>query len=50
MADEKPLAEREPWRDSVLSGMLTVSAIVTPALACFALFISHRRVRGWTTS
>jgi signal transduction histidine kinase len=46
MADEKPLAEREPWRDSVLSGMLTVSAIVTPALACFALFIQPSP-RSW---
>jgi signal transduction histidine kinase len=30
---------REPWRESVLRGMLTVAAIITPLLAILALFI-----------
>jgi signal transduction histidine kinase len=38
MADEKPLAEREPWRDSVMRGMLTVAAIISPPLSALALF------------
>ena len=33
------IVPREPWRESVLRGMLTVAAIVTPALSILALFI-----------
>jgi signal transduction histidine kinase len=36
----------EPWRDSVLRGMLTVAALITPLLACLALFISPSP-RSW---
>ena len=28
------IVAREPWRESVLRGMLTVAAIITPALSC----------------
>ncbi len=40
------IAEREPWRESVLRGMLTVAAIVTPAIAFLALFI-RPSPRSW---
>jgi signal transduction histidine kinase len=33
------IVPREPWRESVLRGMLTVAAIITPLLAALALFI-----------
>jgi len=33
------IVPREPWRDSVLRGMLTVAAVITPLLAFLALFI-----------
>jgi signal transduction histidine kinase len=39
MTDEMALAEREPWRVSVLRGMLNVAAVVTPSLCALAMFI-----------
>jgi len=39
MADEKPLAEREPWRESVLRGMLTVAALIAAPLSALAIFV-----------
>jgi signal transduction histidine kinase len=39
MADEMALAEREPWRVSVLRTMLNVVAVVTPSLCALAMFI-----------
>ena len=33
------IVPREPWRDSVLRGMLTVAAVITPVLSVLALFI-----------
>jgi signal transduction histidine kinase len=43
---EDEIPEREPWRDSVLRGMLTVAAIITPIMACLALFI-RPSPRSW---
>ncbi len=40
------LAVREPWRESVLRGMLTVAAIITPVIAALALFIKPSP-RSW---
>jgi signal transduction histidine kinase len=37
---------REPWRESVLRGMLTVAAIITPFLSFLALFIKPSP-RSW---
>ena len=37
---------REPWRESVLRGMLTVAAVVTPLLSLLALFIKPSP-RSW---
>jgi len=39
MADDEAPAEREPWRESVLRGMLTVAAIIVPPLCALAMFI-----------
>jgi len=39
MQQEYVIAGRQPWRESVLHGMLTVAAIVTPLLASLALFL-----------
>jgi len=46
MRHAQTVTDREPWRDSVLRGMLTVAAIVTPLLACLALFI-RPSPRSW---
>ena len=46
MADEKPLAEREPWRESVLRGILTVAAIIAAPLSALAIFV-RRSPRPW---
>jgi len=46
MPQEYVIAEREPWRESVLRGMLTVAAIITPLLAFLALFI-RPSPRSW---
>jgi signal transduction histidine kinase len=40
------IAPGEPWRESVLRGMLTVAAIITPVLASLALFI-RSSPRSW---
>src|SRR5512142_1585194 len=39
MADERALAEREPWRESVLRGMLNVAAVIAPLICGLAMFI-----------
>jgi signal transduction histidine kinase len=39
-------AAREPWRDSVLRGMLTVAAVITPVMAVLALFL-RPSPRSW---
>jgi signal transduction histidine kinase len=46
MAEEREPAPREPWRESVLRGMLTVAAIITPALSLLALLI-RPTPRSW---
>jgi signal transduction histidine kinase len=46
LQQEYVIAAREPWRESVLRGMLTVAAIITPALAFLALFI-RPSPRSW---
>jgi signal transduction histidine kinase len=43
---EHVIAAREPWRESVLRGMLTAAAIITPLLAILALFI-RPSPRSW---
>jgi signal transduction histidine kinase len=43
---EHMVAAREPWRDSVLRGMLTVAAIITPLISCLALFLKPSS-RSW---
>lgn len=40
------IVPREPWRESVLRGMLTVAAIITPLLSFLALFIKPSP-RSW---
>jgi signal transduction histidine kinase len=39
MADELVVADREPWRESVLRGMLNVVAIIVPPICALAMFI-----------
>jgi signal transduction histidine kinase len=46
MPQDHVIAEREPWRESVLRGMLTVAAIITPLMAFLALFI-RPSPRSW---
>jgi signal transduction histidine kinase len=46
MAEEHEAAPREPWRESVLRGMLTVAAVITPALSLLALLI-RPSPRSW---
>src|SRR4051794_13194993 len=46
LQQEYVIAAREPWRESVLRGMLTVAAIITPALSFLALFI-RPSPRSW---
>jgi signal transduction histidine kinase len=46
MPQDYLIAEREPWRESVLRAMLTAAAIVTPLLAFLALFI-RPSPRSW---
>ncbi len=43
---EYTVEAREPWRDSVLRGMLTVAAVITPVMAFLALFI-RPSPRSW---
>jgi len=43
---EYTIAAREPWRDGVLRGMLTVAAIIAPLLASLALFV-RSSPRSW---
>ena len=40
MPQDHVIAAREPWRESVLRGMLTIAAIITPVIALLALFIA----------
>ena len=44
--EEYNTTAREPWRDSVLRGMLTVAAIITPLMAVLALFL-RPSPRSW---
>ena len=46
MPQEHVIAARESWRESVLRGMLTVAAIITPVTAVLALFI-RPSPRSW---
>jgi signal transduction histidine kinase len=46
MLDNTDTAEPEPWRQSVLRGMLSVLAIIVPVLAALALFI-RPSPRSW---
>ena len=46
MPEEQVIAAREPWRESVLRGMLTIAAIITPVIALLALFI-RPSPRSW---
>jgi len=46
MEHDQAIGDREPWRQSVLRGMLNVAAIVTPLLAALALFI-RPSPRSW---
>jgi signal transduction histidine kinase len=39
MADEKAIADHEPWRESVLRVILTVAALISPPLTALALFL-----------
>jgi len=43
---EYTIVSREPWRDSVLRGMLTVAAVITPVMAVLALFL-RPSPRSW---
>jgi signal transduction histidine kinase len=46
MPQDHVIAAREPWRESVLRGMLTIAAIITPVIALLALFI-RPSPRSW---
>ena len=37
--DEPAKSAPEPWRDTVLRGMLTVAAIIAPVLSALSLFV-----------
>jgi len=46
MADKKPIADHEPWRESVLRGMLNVVTLVVPPICALAMFI-RPSPRSW---